>query len=132
MPQETITQVEPKTEQKPKPIEFGDGRYSQVMKELFQDSQRLLGLSQDHAEKLAKSFGADLGRYAPKIEIKYGRVTKDGKMTLREASVIKGLTVTYPIALARATVLLQEATGFGVNNYSKVTLDKQFTEWLNK
>jgi len=130
MPQETITQVEPKT--MPKPIEFGDGRYSQVMKELFQDSQRLLGLSQDHAEKLAKSFGADLGRYAPKIEIKYGRVTKDGKMTLREASIIKGLTVTYPIALARATVLLQEATGFGVNSFKTVTLDKQFSEWLDK
>ncbi len=113
-------------------VEFGEGRYSKVMNELFNDSQRLLGLQIKQAEKLARSFGAELGRYQGDVQFKYGRVSKDNKMTLREITTIKGLTVTYAIALARACVLLQEATGFGVNTYSKITLDKQFVEWLDK
>lgn len=112
--------------------DFGNGRYSTAMKELYQDSQRLLGLSPEHAKKLAEVFGSDLGRYAPKIEFKFGRKSKDGKITIRELSKMKDLTITNSISLMRAVQLLQEATGWGVNSYKGVTLDAQFIEWLKK
>ena len=138
MPPETTTQVEatqtPPVETPPqekREVTFGDGRYSKVMKELFGDSKRLLGLDDQQAEKLARSYGAELGRYNARAEIKYGKVNKDGKMTLRESCTIKGVTVTYSIALAKTCVLLQETFAYGVKTH-KVTLDANFIEWLNK
>src|SRR5947207_12410364 len=94
---------------KPVTVSFGDGRYSSVMRELDGDAQRLLGLSKSHAEKLARAFGAELGRYNAYVKIGFGKATKDGKMTLRESASIKGVTVTHAIALAKACVLLQDS-----------------------
>ena len=117
--------------EQPKVISFGDGRYSSAMKELFQDSQRLLGLSTEQAEKLARSFGAELGRHNAIAKISYGKATKDGKMTLRESCTIKGVTVTYAIALAKLCVITQEMLSFGVKECDIILRD-DFVEWLNK
>lgn len=132
----TDTQVQniPNTQQQqaaPKPIDFGDGRYSQCMRELFKDSQRLLCLTPEQAEKLARNFGSEMGRLSPTITFKYGKVNKDGKMSLRETcATLKGVTHTYTLGLARCIMLLQEATGFGVNKFVKIQLDEQYQEYL--
>lgn len=112
--------------------EFGDGRYSKVMTELFRDSQRLLCLTEQQADKLARSFGAELGRLASDVQFKWGKVNKDNKCTLREVVTMKGITMTHALSLGRACVILQEATGFGVSSFEVITLDKQYQEWLNK
>ena len=127
--QTNTTTVEPKREVFT--TDFGNGRYSNAMKELFQDSQRLLGIDAPQAAKLAQSFGADLGRYNATAKIAFGKVSKDGKMTLRESCTIKGVTVTYAISLAKLCVIFQEAYAYGADSF-KVTLEKNFIDWLNK
>ncbi len=125
---EPLTTVEPQV----KKVTFGDGRYSPAMKELFQDSQRLLGLSETHAERLARAYGAELGRINAVPKISFGRLTKDRKLTLKESSSIKGLTLTYAISIAKLCVILQEGFTYGVESYGDVELQDNWMTWLNK
>lgn len=111
--------------------EFGEGRYSSCMKELYNDSKRLLGLGHTQAVKLAHSFGVELGRHNAKSEIKFGKATKEGKMTLRESATIKGVTVTYTISMAKLCVMIQELRTYGVVE-SEVVLREDFIDFLNK
>ena len=111
--------------------EFGDGRYSNAMRELFHDSQRALGISQPQALKLAKAFGAELGRHNAQSSIRFGKVNKDGKITLSESAKLKGLTMTYAVSLAKLTTLLHEARTYGLED-ADVTLANLHLEWLNK
>lgn len=115
-------------------ITFGDGRYSSAMKELFQDSQRLLQINEKQAEKLARSFGAELGKYNAVAKISYGRYSvKSNQITLKESVTFKGLIVTFPVSMARLCVLLQDATQFGYDSEkTKLQLKKEWIEWLNK
>ncbi len=134
MPTDTKATSE-STDTKPvsKEISFGDGKYSKAMKELFQDSQRLLQLSDNHAEKLARAFGAELGRYNLHSKITFGKYSSKGNsITLKESATLKGLVVTYPIALAKLCITLQEATQFGYDSKTQVVLSTNFVEWLNK
>lgn len=112
-------------------VEFGQGRYSAAMSELYADSGRLLSLSHGQAVKLAKSFGADLGRQQAVSKIGFGKATKDGKITLKESATMKGVTVTFAISLAKACVLLQEARNYGVTN-AEVEIREDMLAWLNE
>lgn len=117
-----------------KPVTFGDGRYSNAMKELFQDSQRLLQINATQAEKLARSFGAELGKQNVNAKITFGRYsTKNNQITLKESATYKGLVVTFSISMAKLCVLLQESIAFGFDHEkSKVELRSTWVEWLNK
>jgi len=142
----TDTQVESLTEEQKyelekakilleeKKITFGDGRYSQAMKELFQDSKRLLALTDKQAEKLARSFGAELGKHNAVAKISYGRYSvKSNQITLKESVTFKGLVVTFAISLARLCVCLQDSIQFGFDpQESKIELQSAWIEWLNK
>jgi 16S rRNA C1402 N4-methylase RsmH len=143
----TDTKVEPLTEEQKlalekakalleeqKKVTFGDGRYSQAMKELFQDSKRLLALTDKQAEKLARSFGAELGKHNAIAKISYGRYSvKSNQITLKESVTFKGLIVTFAISLARLCVCLQESIQFGFDHEkSKIELRAEWIEWLNK
>lgn len=112
---------------------FGTGRYSNVAKELFADSKRLLGLTPEQAERLAKAYVADLGRINAKVsEVGISKPNKDMHVTLRETSKTKGVVLTNAITLAKLCVMLQEAKVFGVEQYNKITLRPELIEWLNK
>ena len=110
--------------------EFGTGRYSAAMAELYHDSGRLLELSHKRAVKLAKSFGAELGRQNAVSAITFGKRSKDGKMTLRESATIKGVTVTFAIAMAKACVLLQDARSYGIVD-AQIMLRQDYIDWLD-
>src|SRR6185503_19765249 len=147
MPDETQTNVEQLTEEQklalanananlnpPVEISFGDGRYSNTMKELFKDSKRLLDLTDKQAEKLARAFGAELGKDNAHAKISYGRYSaKSNQITLKESVTFKGLIVTYAISIARLCVLLQDSIQFGFEHEkSTIELRKEWVEWLNK
>ena len=132
---QTDTKVEPKPEEQSQPvIDFGDGRYSNAMRELFSDSKSLLKITDKQAEKLASSFGAELGKFNVGAKITYGRYSaKSNQITLKESATFKGLTVTFAISLAKLCVLLQDATIFGLDpEKSVVELKKNWIDWLNK
>lgn len=112
-------------------VSFGEGRYSQAMRELFNDAQKLIGLPPGQAEKAARAFGAELGRHQATSKISFGKMTKDGKMTLRDTATLKGITVTYAVAIAKLCVILQETKQYGVQSID-VLLRDDFTEWLTK
>ncbi len=111
-------------------LEFGQGRYSAAMAELYQDAGRLLQLSHSQALKLAKSYGAELGRYTAISKIAFGKKTKDGKMNLRDTATMKGVTVTFTISMAKLCVMLQDARDYGVVN-AEIELRPDYLEWLN-
>lgn len=81
----------------PKPIfiegfgEFGNGRYSKVMAELYGDTQRLLGFGKGQAHTVATRLGVDLGKLqTAEAKVTYGKsVSKDGYRTVKEVAGIK-------------------------------------------
>ena len=114
-----------------KTVSFGDGRYSSVMRELYQDSQRLLQLSPEQAEKLARNFGVELGRLQMQNKVQFGRVTKNQQVTIREIASIKGVTMTHTLNLAKACVILQDSLNFGLKTIVEVEIMDNVLEWLN-
>jgi len=71
--------------------EFGNGRYSNVMAELFRDSQRLLGFSPEQAHVTATRLGIDIGRLSSgSADVTFGKsVNKDGYRTVKEVCSLK-------------------------------------------
>ena len=71
--------------------DFGNGRYSPVMKELYQDTQRLLGFSKEQAHVTSARLGIDLGRLSSgSASVTFGKTTnKDGMRTVREVCSLK-------------------------------------------
>ena len=126
------TKVETLNEQNEVKVSFGDGRYSPVMKELYNDSIRLLQLSSKQAERLARSYGAELGKLQMQNKISFGRVTKNQQVTIREIASIKGVTMTHTLNLAKACVVLQDSLSFGIDSIIEVKLRDNVLEWLNK
>jgi len=88
----------PQTETSVKPVivlgDFGNGRYSPVMLELYGDVQRLLGFGKEQAHAVSARLGIDLGRLtAGQVQgkdIRYSTKTnKDGLRTVREVCSLK-------------------------------------------
>lgn len=104
-PQSTITD---KQARKP---EFGNGRYSAFIKESWTAAQTIFGLSSEEAEKLAKQMASDFGAHMAKapITVKLGAVNKDGKMTLSEASKVKGVIMTDALMAMKALAFASDA-----------------------
>ncbi len=97
--------------------QFGNGRYSAAMGELFKDSQRYLGITETQADRLAKSFGAEYGRVMQNSEakVKLGKVNKNGAITLGES--VKGVktVMTHAIAIAKIVATINECIPYGVD-----------------
>jgi hypothetical protein len=89
--QTTTLESSTQTPIKPAIGEFGHGRYSATMAELFRDSQRLLGFSEAQAHVTASRLGIDLGRLSSgKVDVTLGKsVSKDGQRTLKETCSVK-------------------------------------------
>lgn len=123
----TLPAVDQKT---PIVRDFGDGRYSPAMRELYRDSQILLGLSEVQAWTAARTYGADLGRYSPALQIKFGKLSKDAKLTLRETATVKGVTLTNSICIAKLCVLIREAKLYGMESVSGVKFSGDVSEFI--
>lgn len=96
--------------------DFGQGRYSALMCEIWRDAQRVLGLSSVKAETLARNISRDVGSAlsGSKITIKVGNPNKDGKLSLKEmVNAVKGVTCTNAILALRALNWANEAGKFG-------------------
>ncbi len=100
--------------------EFGKGRYSRVMGELYKDLQRYCNLSPAAAHKLSEAFGSDFGRAMANAEVsaRIGRVTKDGTLNLAEA--VKGVkaTATYSLSAAKLCFMAAEMAKAGAKEIS--------------
>lgn len=70
---------------------FGNGRYSPVMGELYKDCQRLLGFSKQQAHVTAARLGIDLGRMSSvQAKVSIGqKLSKDGYRTVKEVASLK-------------------------------------------
>ena len=104
--------------------DFGKGTYSNLMSECYRDGQIVFGMSPAAAEKFARMAGNEVGAIfaAAKRELKFSKVSKDGKVSVKEAvEKVKGVTVTNTITLLRALEYVYSAGKYGFS-YSK-------TEW---
>lgn len=124
-----------KETQKVEPPNFGDGRYSLAMKEVYQDGMRIFAFQSSIAEKIARQFGSDFGAYMREaiVEAKIGKsLSKDGKLTLAETSKVKGCTATPAISIARAIDYCNNALKFGVSvRDTKWHLAQELDKWVS-
>lgn len=133
--QSAVKQGEVETGLRP---DFGQGRYSPLMDEVYDDAQTIFQLSPQTSEKLAKAVARELGAILANqpVEVKLGKTNKDGKLTISEACKVKNVTMTYPIFALKALNYANEAgkNGFIRNSTSWVvspSLTKYFTELDN-
>lgn len=129
------TTTAPTTEQQKQATgSFGNGRYSQLMSEIFEDSQVLLKLNEEQADKLARAVGRDFGAYMStvKVEAKVSRsINKDGKVTLSEAAKMKGVTATIALEAMRVIQFMNEAGKFHIlSRKTEWKLSSQFEEMI--
>lgn len=117
---------------------FGDGRYSPLMQELFTDAKRVLGLSPEVADKLARRIGSDYGAIMSSgattgiKHVTIGKVNKDGKVTVKEAATsVKGVALSRPLQVLKAICYINEAAKSFVNfDDMVVKLDADVQSWI--
>lgn len=113
MPEQTIESNISTETSKP---DFGAGRYSALMEESFRDAQIIFGLSPDKAEKLARQIGSDFGAVmrTQVVDARIGKaMSKDGKVTLSEASKAKGVACTNALSAMRAMSYANDCGKYG-------------------
>lgn len=97
---------------------FGNGRYSPLMSECYDDLLAVFGLSPEKAEHVAKAIGSEIGalmRNQP-VAVRVSEQNKDGKITLAEACKLKNVSITNTIMVLRA---LQWANGAVKNGFNR-------------
>jgi hypothetical protein len=130
----TANATAPNTTETAKEVSFGAGRYSAIMKSCYDECQSLFGIPADKAEKIARDLGSDVGTILNNVptEIRISKISKDGKVSMADVSKIKGVTVTYPIAIARAIQWIGDAGKNGVSyGHSKWKLTQNLQDWVN-
>ncbi len=114
---------------------FGNGRYSALMSECFTDAQRLLGLEETQADKLARQIGSDFGALMreAKVDAKVSKsVSKDGKVTLSEAAKVKGVTTTNALTALRVMQFQNEASKYHISpGNTSWSIVGEFKEYLD-
>lgn len=91
--------------------DFGNGRYSALMQECYDDAQAIFKLEPSKAEKLARQIASDFGAImaASPVEVKLGRINKDSKLTISEASKVKNVTLTNTLYALKALHFANES-----------------------
>lgn len=98
--------------------DFGAGRYSMFMGQVFEGCKSLFKLSLEVSAKIAKDAGSDIGSALAKsndAKIGLGKVSKSGTVTVKDSASIKGVYVTNPIMVARSIQWINEATANGIS-----------------
>lgn len=96
---------------------FGSGRYSPLMREVYTQSQVVFKLDEEQAEKLARAVASDFGGAMANVQVKatVGKsITKDGKVTCKEAAAIKGITITNALFAMQTLAWCAEAGKHGI------------------
>lgn len=96
---------------------FGNGRFAGEMQNFWEQSQKLFGLTPAQAEKFARQAASDAGAILANATatIKIGKMNKDGKASISDASKVKSASLTNALALVRA---IQWAGDAGPNGLS--------------
>lgn len=121
-----------KTETKATKPDFGHGRYSPLMSEVFEDAQAVFGLSAKTAEKLARNIGTDYGVIMSggsvgMSKVTLGKIDKNAKLTVKEAATsVKGVSLTNTLYALKALCWAGEAgkNGFKWSESSFVVNDE--------
>lgn len=111
MPTETQNPVA-----KPVVPDFGNGRYTNLMKECYSDAQHIFGITPEQAEKLARQIASDVGAAmaSAQVNVKTGKsINKDGYISISEASKVKATKCTHAIYALRAMAYANECGKYG-------------------
>lgn len=118
-------------------IDFGNGRYSPLMREAFQDLQRIFGLSEKTSEVVAKRIGADYGGVVSGGFIKLSHTTvgktrgNDQKVTVKEAATsVKNVHLTNGLIALRAINFANEATKHDLAPLRGIKADGELAKWF--
>lgn len=81
---------------------FGNGRYSPAMEEIYKDTQRLFGFTPIQSHVTAAQVGRDAGQLAnQRVTLAYGKASgKDSKMGLKEVTKAVKVNSTWALAIA--------------------------------
>lgn len=115
--------------------DFGQGRYSGEMERIYNACQKLFGIESKRAERISRQAGSDAGAVFRNsaAEITVSKSTKDGKVTIGDASKVKGVTVTNALAVVRAIQWIDEAGKNFVNyGHTKWKLSVNVQEWIDE
>lgn len=130
----TTTLNKPATDKQTRP-DFGAGRYSSEMGRIYDELIARFGIESAKAEKIARQAGSDAGaafRNAT-ASIRVGKSSKDGKVTIADASKAKGVTLTNPLALVRALQWIDEAgKNFISYGFTEWKLTPELTKWVDE
>lgn len=115
--------------------DFGGGRYSPEIERIYRTTIKLFGFEPKMAEYVARQAASDAGAAMAhaKACLLFGKTTKDGKMTIADASKMKGCTVTNPLAIARAIQWLADS-GLNFISYGNTNwhLSQTLQEWVDE
>lgn len=118
--------------------EFGNGRYSALMAEAYEDSMLILSLTSEQAEKLARQIGSDYGAIMASTTVtmdkaKVSKTSKDGKVTVSEASAkVKNVTMTNALFALRTINYVNECGKHGfIRNKCKWAVSESFQKYLD-
>lgn len=100
-----------------KTIDFGNGKYSPLMRECFQDLQRIFGCSEQVAETVAKDIGREYGALMSNHttvgvgKVKIGKLNADGQFTTvkEAASSIKKVNATPCLQVLQVIAWLNDS-----------------------
>lgn len=111
---------------------FGNGRFSPAMKELYDDSQRLLSFTKEQAHAVARQIGVDAGNLLKgSVTLKYGSsVSKTGTMTLKEVTESLKMNATPAMNVGSVCSQLDKARKVGLV-VKECTMDKTIMTWIN-
>lgn len=94
---------------------FGNGRYSPAMEEVYKDTIRLLSFSESQAHATAAQVGRDAGQIDnQKVKLGYGKIGgKDNKIGLKAVSDSVKVNCTWALSIARICVDLEALKKIG-------------------
>lgn len=95
---------------------FGAGRYSPLMKSVYEQSQVIFKLTPEKAEKLARQVAADFGAGMKNVqaEAKISKTcNKDGQVTLGDAAKVKFIQCTNALFAMQSLAWTTEAGKHG-------------------
>lgn len=122
-------------EQKNAVVDFGNGHFSNIMKNTYTDLQNLFGYSPKVAEKLARQLGSDLGAVHRTLDFKvtFGKPNKDMMRALTLKAKSAKLTLPPCIQIRVAIDFISDAGGsyisYGNTKWSFIPL---LQEWIQE
>lgn len=129
----TTTEIKPTASPAPitRPLGVFTGRYAKQQEQLFDEAQKLFGLTPAQADKFAIHAAQDAATalHSVSANFKIGKANDDGKATITDAAKQKGITLTNALHMVRAMQWIGEA---GKNNISYGNTKWKLSEPLQK